>query len=383
MKEPVNVFEYLDNLREQDGNRTQKFSSISRYISLKAREKGIPVSNQFELTPLCNFSCKMCYVHLDADQLQGQKILSVDVWKDIMYQAWKAGMIRATLTGGECLTYPGFDELFLFLQDLGCEVAVLTNGFLLDDRRIQFFKEHIPAKIHITLYGWNDDVYERVTGERAFGTVMANICKAIDAGLPISISVTPSSFLGEDVLETIRVAKDLGREVIVNSGLFSPREETGRAEQQDDPEIDMYIRIYQLLNELDGKETKKIDLEKLPPEGGEDLNGQKRGLRCGGGRSGFIMDWRGTMIPCNRMDMIRTYPLQEGFMEAWTRLNQQVNDWPVYAGCIGCPYIHVCNTCAGNQLSFAAPGEKPEGLCKRTKRFVCSGVMQLPDLECD
>ncbi len=383
MEKPANAFEFLDSLRENSGKQTQRFSSISRYLSMKAREKGIPISNQFELSPLCNFNCKMCYSHLNADQLKGQKILSVETWKDLMYQAWKAGMIRATLTGGECLAYSGFDELFLFLQDLGCEVAVLTNGFLLDDKWIQFFKEHVPAQIHITLYGWNDDVYERVTGKRAFGTVMESIQKAISAGLPISISVTPSTFLGEDVLETVRLAMSLGRPLTVNSCIFSPREETGRAEQKDDPEIDLYIRIYQLLYEIEGREIQKIDMEMLPPECGKDLNGQKRGFRCGGGRSGFIIDWRGTMIPCNRMEMIHTFPLREGLMEAWKRLNQQVNDWPVFSGCDGCPYAHVCNNCAGNQLQFAKPGEKPTGLCEQTKRFVCSGVRQLPDLDCD
>lgn len=383
MNEPANVFEFLDYIREKDGNQRQRFSSISRYLGMKAREKGIPVSNQFELTPLCNFSCKMCFVHLNADQLNGQQLLPVETWKKLMYQAWEAGMIRATLTGGECLTYPGFDELFLFLQDLGCEVAVLTNGFLLDDRRIQFFKQHVPCQIHVTLYGWNDDVYERVTGQRAFGVVMGNLRRAIAAGLPISISVTPSSFLGEDVLETVRVAKSLGRDVTVNSCIFYPRQETGRADQRDDPETDLYIQIYRLVDELEDREVREISADKLPPEGGEDPDGQRKGLRCGGGRSGFVVDWRGTMMPCNRMDMIRAYPLQEGFGEAWAKLFQQVNDWPVYSGCIGCPYARVCNTCAGNHLRFAEAGKKPTGLCEQTKRFVCSGVRQVPDMECD
>ncbi len=383
MKEPVNAFELLDNLREKNGKEIQRFSTVTQYMGLKAREKGVPINNQFELTPLCNFSCKMCYVHLNADQLDGQKIFSVDTWKNLMHQAWEAGMMCATLTGGECLAYPGFDELFLYLHSLGCEVAVLTNGFLMDDRRIQFFKAHMPARIQVTLYGWNDDVYERVTGQRAFSTVAENIRKAINAGLPVSINVTPNTFLGEDVLETIRVAKSMGNVVTVNSCVFSPREETGRAGQKDDPETDLYIRIYQLIHEIDGEEIIKIDEENLPPECGKNPDGQKRGLRCGGGRCGFVMDWKGAMTPCNRLEMIRTYPLQEGFQEAWKRLYQKANNWPVFSGCDGCAYVGICNMCAGNQLRYAEPGKKPEGLCQQTKKFVCSGVRHLPDTECE
>ncbi len=383
MKEPVNAFDLLEMLREQNGKEIQRFDSVTRYLSVKAREKGIPVSCQFELTPLCNFSCKMCYVHLSADQLMGRRILSVDTWKDLMYQAWEAGMISAALTGGECLAYPGFDELFLFLHSLGCQVAVLTNGFLLDDRKIQFFREHVPSQIHITLYGWNDDVYERVTGQRAFTTVAENIRKAIEAELPVSISVTPSSILGEDVLETIRVAKSFGRTVAINNSIFPPRAETGRSEQQDDPETDMYIRIYQLLNEINGRENRSIAAELLPSECGKDINSEKRGLRCGGGRSGYIITWEGTMVPCNQLEMIHAFPLQTGIKKAWEKVHYEVNNWPVFSGCDGCAYAGVCNKCAGNQLRFAKPGEKPERLCEQTKRFVCSGVRYLPEYDCE
>ena len=204
---PEDGLEFIQWLHEKGESETPSYPKFYRFLSFRAREKGVPVHGQFELTPLCNFSCKMCYVHLDPNQMNGRELLSVDTWKNLMHQAWEGGILRATLTGGECLTYPGFDELFLYLHSLGCEVSVLTNGFLLDEKRIAFFKEHKPTSIQITLYGWNDDVYERVTGQRAFEVVANNIRKAVEADLPIRVSVTPSTYLGRDVLETIRIGK--------------------------------------------------------------------------------------------------------------------------------------------------------------------------------
>ena len=311
MEGPANALELIETLRRKNGKEFQNFSQISQYLGLKAREKGTPVSCQFELTPLCNFSCKMCYVHLNPEQMNGQSVLSVDTWKNLMYQAWEAGMLQAILTGGECLAYPGFDELFLYLHSLGCEVSVLTNGFLLDAKRIQFFQEHKPSRIQITLYGPNDDVYERVTGVRAFHTVTNNARKAIEAGLPVSINLTPNSFLGEDVFETLRIAREICKAVTVNSCIFAPRKETGRGEQKDDPETELYLRIYHLLDELNGLETKEIAEEKLPPTGSSKHECDEKGLLCGAGRSGFVMDWKGTMIPCNRLEIIRAYSLDE------------------------------------------------------------------------
>ena len=381
MTEPANGFEFLEELRKRNGMQVQTYRSMSRYLDIKARNKGVPICGQFELTPLCNFSCKMCYVHLNASQLAGQRIMSVAEWKDLMHQAWEAGMIHVTLTGGECLAYPGFDDLFLYLHDLGCDVSLLTNGYLLDDKRIEFFLKHKPAMIQVTLYGWNDDVYERVTGMRAFTTVVANTRKAVEAGLPISLSITPNRFLGEDVMETVRIGTSITKAFTVNSGVFTPREETGRSNQQDDSDAEQYVRIYKLLNELSGRETKEIDPDRLPPVGGPSHQCDGCGLRCGGGRSGFVMNWKGELTPCNRLDRIRAYPVKDGFRKAWAKVNEEANNWPRVPECEGCAYRWVCNTCAANMLQYAEPGKQPTKLCERTKYFVQNGISHIP--ECD
>jgi len=381
MDKPQNGLEFLEELRKKNGKQVQNYRSFSRYLDGKAREKGIPVHGQFELTPLCNFSCKMCYVHLDADQLSGRKILPLETWKDLMHQAWEAGMMQVTLTGGECLTYPGFDELFIYLHSLGCEVVVLTNGYLLDEKKIEFFKQHMPARIQITLYGWNDDVYERVTGRRAFNTVVNNIHKAIDAGLPVRVTTTPSTYLGEDVFETIRVGKSITDAFIINSGLFSPREETGRSNQQDDIDVDFYIRIFRLYNELHGIGTDIIEEDKLPPVGGPYHECDKCGVLCSGGRSSFVMDWKGTLSPCNRLESICSYPLQIGFKEAWAKINYEVNHWPRVPECEGCAYEGVCHKCAATMLQYAEPGKQPIKFCERIKHLVQQGIIHIPDCE--
>ena len=102
----------------------------------------------------------MCYVHLTPQQMGERCLLPTDVWLDLINQAEKAGMTKAALTGGECLTYPGFDEIYLHLQTLGIRTAVLTNGILLNEDRIRFFQRYPPALIQLTLYGASEDEYE-------------------------------------------------------------------------------------------------------------------------------------------------------------------------------------------------------------------------------
>lgn len=381
MEGSINVFDYLAQLRKQNGKKVQSHQDLLAYLEAKARIKGIPLVGQFELTPLCNLNCKMCYVHLLPEQLKGQSVLSVSVWKNLMYQACKAGMIHASLSGGECMVYPGFEELYLYLQSLGCEVGVLTNGVLMDEKRIQFFKEHRPENIQVTLYGCNDDVYERVTGQRAFGTVYRNVRSAVDAGLRVTITVTPSVYLGEDVLETIRIAKSLSGNLIINSGIMSPREETGRSKEQHDTDRDLYVRIYRLLNELEGRESREINPDILPAPGGPSDTCEKCGLKCGAGRSIFVMDWKGNLRACNRLDVVEGHALEEGFNAAWTHINKWANDWQRIPKCEGCIYEDVCDNCAGRIIPFLESGNKLSDLCERTRYFVQNGVRAISECE--
>ena len=381
MAEPRNGYEFLKQLAERKDEVKNPHQEFYAYLDSKARKKGIPLHGQFELTPLCNFDCRMCYVHLTKAQMQERNLLMVEDWKDLIHQAWKAGMIDATLTGGECLTYPGFREIYLYLRSLGCEVNVMTNGALMNDEWIRFFQENKPAQIQITLYGQNEEVYERVTGQRSFAVVAENIRKLQLAGLPISLSVTPSKYLGEDVFETIRFGKTFGTELAVNNFLMDPREETGRSGQQDEVDIDFYVRLLRFLDEKEEKVIRVIPEEQLPPIGGPTHECQKCGLQCGGGRSSFNIDWKGIMYPCNQLSMIKGYPLRTSFSDAWKQINRTVENWPRVPECEGCAYEPVCSNCAAQIVRFTAPGKRPTALCEQTRYLVQHGVRHIPECE--
>lgn len=381
MAEPRNGYEFLKQLAEEKKAKHYSFRDYFDYLDTKARQQGVPIHGQFELTPLCNFSCKMCYVHLAKEQMQERPLLTIEQWKDIIHQAWEAGMIRATLTGGECLTYPGFKEIYLYIQSLGCEISVLTNGALMNDEWIRFFQENQPKSIQITLYGENEEVYEKVTGQRSFAKVAENIRKMLEAKLPLSVAVTPNKYMEGHVFETIRCGRELGAEVSTNNYLISPREETGRSEQQDDLDIDFYVKLSRFLDNKEEEEVPAIPEDKMPPIGGPSHECEQCGLKCGGGRSGFNINWKGIMNPCNQLMMIEGFPLKTGFMKAWKQINQAVEKWPRVPECEGCAYEPVCANCAARMLGFTEPGKQPVALCEQTKYFVQHGARHIPECE--
>lgn len=83
-----------------------------RAMAEEARKHAIPLSGTFELTPRCNFNCKMCYVHLAADRIPlfGKELTAAE-WIRVAEEARDAGMLQLCITGGEPILHPEFETI--------------------------------------------------------------------------------------------------------------------------------------------------------------------------------------------------------------------------------------------------------------------------------
>ena len=370
---PQTLGQLLRQLDAEGITGYHRYQAVRRYLDAKARKKGVPLNGTFELTPLCNLDCKMCYVHLNKEQMKGASLLSVEQWKSIIDQAIGGGMMYARLTGGECLTYPGFREIYLHLRSRGIETAILSNGVLMDEDMVAFLKENKPAAIQITLYGASEESYERVTGHRRFATVMENIHRIQDAGIPLSVVTTPNEFM-TDGEEIVKLLHDLGMPMIINAGLMTPRKETGRVLHNSN--LDTYIAMIKLRRKLLGSELEDIlDPEELPDVGGND--GAAFGVRCGAGMSGFAVDWRGCMKPCNCFPATAENVLKLGFADAWRRTHNTAAHYPRPVECEGCKYHDVCKHCVAEHAAGAPCGHANPNICAWGQRMVADGLRKL------
>lgn len=371
-----NLSELLASLKADNISPDSYHIYIDRFLSFKAREKGIPYTGTFELTPLCNLNCKMCYVHLTPEQMQGRKLLSVEQWKNLMTQAKDAGMMRAKLTGGECLTYPGFDELYLHLHSMGVNVDVLTNGVLLDEKRISFFKKHPPRRIQVTLYGSCEDAYEKVTGQREFSKVYSHVKAAAEADLPISLAITPNGFMVEDALKLVDAAQKSGVKYIINASLFEPRQETGRTGQKIDAPLDIYIDMFKRqLSYLGKSEQNPIKEEDLPIPGRSKK--PQIGIRCAAGMGMFEIDWKGRLYGCSSLRSLYADPLESSFIEAWESVHNRAVQYLIPSECADCPYSEVCVTCPAAHEQNGSSAHCNTFYCERVRRMVVEGITEL------
>lgn len=366
---PHSLGQLLRQLEEMEIRDYRRYQAVHRFLDEKARNKGVPLTGTFELTPLCNLDCKMCYVHLN----QATPMATAQ-WLSIVDQAVDAGMLYARLTGGECLSYPGFREIYLHLRQRGIETSILTNGVLLDEEMVCFLAENKPAMVQITLYGASEEGYERVTGHRCFQKVLTHIQALQDRNIPLAVATTPNAYMTDGV-ETVRLIQGLNLSVTINSGLMEPREETGRTLQE--ASLDLYVQMLRCCQgQVSDGNHPTLAPEDLPDPGG---TGELTfGVRCGAGRSAFSVDWRGNMKPCNNFPCTGENVLTLGFAEAWRHTHTTATQFPQPEECSGCHYQGVCKHCVAEHAAGAPLGHASPNICAWGKRMVSEGLLQLP-----
>lgn len=150
---------------------------LTRYLSYRARNDGIPLSGTFELSPVCNLACRMCYVRRSSAEVAAhpRPIMTLEQWKCLGDEIFDAGTLFLLLTGGEPFLWPDFRELYEYLHRKGFLISVNSNGTLISDDTVGWLRDSPPSCINITLYGVGEEAYERLCGVRGvYSRVTAN-----------------------------------------------------------------------------------------------------------------------------------------------------------------------------------------------------------------
>lgn len=361
-------------------NQNDRF--LSEYLAGKALRMKVPLSGTFELSPVCNFSCKMCYVRKTQKEVQAspRSIMTLEEWRAVAKEAQKAGTLYLLLTGGEPLLWPDFWTLYEELVDMGFLVSINTNGSLIDDEVVARFRKHPPQKINITLYGAGDETYRRLCGVDG---VFTRVDKAIRAlvenqiTVKLNCSLTPEN--AADLEWIVNYSKERGVALAVATYMFPPvrREPTrfGENERFTPKESARYLLRYLELDR--GEERYKSYLENIlrgcvePPgleEGCVDPTDGK--IRCRAGRAAFWITWDGCLTPCGMMPEPKEDIKEKGFCQSWNDITVRTQALRLSGVCGDCPNIDVCHPCAA--IAYAETGSAsgiPTYLCRSTKEM--------------
>ena len=341
------------------------------HLKESSKENQVPFMATFELTPLCNFNCNMCYVHLTPEQAKKQgRLLTAEEWLALGRQTAEAGTLRLELTGGEIFTRPDFLRIYEGLYYMGFRISLRSNGYSLTEENLAYLKTHKPHYVQITLYGASDATYQTVCGVRdGFTVVAGNIARLQEAGIQFRVSYTETRENTEDYPKCWEWCKEHGLNLRAFRGLVNPirsaeRDITAVAMRPTDEECliteDMRFRSY----------TPKADTDRC------------HGFaRCRNFGYMYFISWDGRMMNCNTLTSYWEEPLQSDIATAFHRLLEKLNAVRRPTECRDCRYYDFCLGCPDKFLSASGDPEKCDEEVCRIARYNYKQVLLMKNPE--
>lgn len=349
---------------------------ISDELWNKAGEQRIPLSGAFELLPVCNLNCKMCYVRKSMEEVNSiGGLLPAEFWLDCARQACDLGLLFPLLTGGEPFLREDFQEIMSGMQHMGMQVSINSNGTMIDEAMAMWLHKHTPTRINITLYGSSEESYEKLCGNGdAYGRVRRSVelLKKYKVPIKFNTSITPQNI--NDMEEMIAYAKSVDSPIQVATYMFPPVRRDAHMIGNNDrlsPEEAGYARVKAdwLQAEPEWFRGQAERFSRFVPVTKEMLENEKatqpKEMSCRAGRSSFWLDWQGNVGNCG-MYLSSNVSLKEmDFASAWKKVVEETNEIRYSPVCTNCPNARLCHTCiAMIHNETGSVNGHPEYMCK-------------------
>lgn len=349
--------------------------TVTEYLYRKATSAGMPFSGTFELTPLCNMDCKMCYIRLSRQaQEKIAPLADAKRWLKLAQEAKNAGMLYLLLTGGEPFLHPQIRQIMEGLHQMGLLISVNSNGTMIDEDTVAWLKNCPPVRLNISLYGASDETYTQLCGNPMGFTQTRKAIRLLkEAGISVKLNCSLTPHNAKDLPEMVEFAKKNDLILQVATYMFPPVRKDGTLTGKNDrfsPEDAAYYMAYADCLTL-GKERFLAQEGQLPEVFDPEENCEGDGVRCRAGKCSFWITWQGKMMPCGMFPEGNAPNVFEvPFLHAWQLVKESVLHIHLPAQCAACNVKDTCRACAAMVVTESGCFDKvPQYRCHMMRAY--------------
>lgn len=166
----------------------------------------IPFSATIEITDSCNLKCIHCYRNIP-----NPSYWNLDTFEKALVSLKELGTLHLTLTGGEPLLHPHFQEFLLLAKKYGFVLTIQTNGTLNIIPILKLLSETSLKSIAISLYSTIPKTHDSITGK--FGSCISTIntiTSLVQNRIPVTINCPVMQNNKDDMHLVKKFADELG-----------------------------------------------------------------------------------------------------------------------------------------------------------------------------
>ena len=316
-------------------------NAILSMICQQAYIDHIPLSATMEIVDACNFRCIHCYI---PEEKRAQILPTTDALHFID-QIKEAKTLYLTITGGEPLLHKDFVTIYKYAHQKGFSITLFTNGSLFEEQHFSLLAEYPPNRIEITLYGFSENTYKRLTGHSGFNKVIRNVEQLLSKKIPVMLKYIILNENKDDLSAVIAFCRSHKLKLKTDSFLIFSEETDDDTHQIS---IDEHWRISEVVDSQYPYNQTQFDelyldfINSMHPA--TDL------FRCGAGLVSCWLTPSNQLALCNFMPEYSVDLNNVHFNTAWEmlkemRLKQLPQKLPPESPCNNCSVREQCMVC--------------------------------------
>ena len=163
------------------------------------------------VTMRCNLTCEFCNVRAGE---YNHRDLPLERIVSLIDEAADLGLQECHLLGGEPLLRKDLDEIIAHAVSRGLHTRIITNGILLDDRRLDRLLAAGLHEVMVSVDGMADNHNRlRQAGEAGWAVTMAAAQRCIDRGVRTRISMVAYQDNAEDIVPLLVETEEMGADI--------------------------------------------------------------------------------------------------------------------------------------------------------------------------
>jgi mycofactocin radical SAM maturase len=267
-----------------------------------------PVNVTWEVTNQCNLSCIHC---LSGSGRAKENELTFDQCLGLIDQLAEHKVFQVNFGGGEPFLRRDFLSILDACHQRGLVTCISTNGTLMEDDVLEFFKGRKMLYLQVSLDGGTATTNDPIRGSGTFKRIIRNIDRLSGRGIPFSINMVLTKLNFPEISSLYSLAEDYGAKLRISRFRPSGRGKNSwgslRLEKQDLKAFSQWLSDHQ--DVVTGDSFFSLEDE------------ERKGLGlnlCGAAKFTCCIDPEGGVYPCAF--------LQDSFFYGGNFLNRSLGD---------------------------------------------------------